>query len=352
MKNVKLTSSLLIRDASGRYVCHLPFSGNPAQLGDSTTLAKRLFNTLERKFESQPEFKQKYVNFMNDYLACGHMKLCTSVPSLNKPHYFLPHHGVFKDRKIRVVFNASAPSSSGVSLNHILHQGPKLHNDITDIILRFRQHKFVFSCDIKQMFRQISIHEDDQIFQLIYWREDTSVPLKVYQLTTVTYGMTSSPYLANRVVQQLIMDEGKNHPLAAEALQQQIYVDDALLGSNSLEEALHLQEDVVLLLKKGGFELSKWSSNHPKLLENVMQDNHETPLMLRTSEQPFSSVLGLKWISDIDVFSYLMHTPSSNYTKRTLLSSIAQMYDPCGWISPIVFWSKVLMQHVWTLGLD
>ena len=74
--------------------------------------------------------------------------------------------------------------------------------------------------------------------------------------------------------------------------------------------------------------------------------------MLRTSEQPFSSVLGLKWIPDIDVFSYLMHTPSSNYTKRTLLSSIAQIYDPCGWISPIVFWSKVLMQHVWTLGLD
>lgn len=340
------------RDSTGRYICRLPFQQSPAKLGISSTVAKQTFHALERKFSTQPEFKDTYTEFMSDYKSCGHMELCEAPPSSCESSYFLPHHGVFKNNKIRVVFNASAITSNGTSLNSLLHQGPKLHNDIPDIIFRFRQHRIVFLCDIKQMFRQILIHKDDQNYQLIYWREDASLPLEIYRLTTVTFGMSSSPFIANRVIQQLINDEGKNHPLAAKALRHQVYVDDAILGSDSIEEAIALQHDVVDLLKKGGFELRKWSANYPELLQNLPREHCDSPLMFRASGQPCLSVLGLKWLSESDEFSYMTSKPSTHFTKRTVLSAIAQIYDPLGWVSPVVFFAKAIMQHLWTLGLQ
>lgn len=342
------------RTPEGRYIVSLPFSDNPSKLGNSSKMAKSLFWSLENKFHSNPEYKESYVDFMRDYLSSGHMTLCQSPPHHDTPHYYLPHHGIVKDGKLRVVFNASAPTSTSSSLNSILHQGPKLHNNICDIILNFRRHAIVFSCDIKQMFRQVLIKESDQLFQLIFWRENEKMPLQVYQLTTVTYGVTSSPYLANRVIQQLIIDEGKNHPLAATALKDQIYVDDALLGSNSVENAQQLKDDVVQLLKKGGFELRKWSSNNPLLLQSIPEDHREKPIGFRAPEQPVHSVLGLKWSPNEDVFSYSVGTDKikETPTKRTVLSVISQIYDPSGWLTPVTFWSKSFMQYLWTLSLD
>lgn len=341
-----------LRDSTGKYICRLPFKETPEQLGNTSNLAKCAFYSLERKFSTQPELKEKYLEFMSDYLSSGHMKPCNKIPNSSQPHYFVPHHGVFKDGKIRVVFNASVASSTGLSLNSILHQGPKLHNDISNIILRFRQHKIAFGCDIRQMFRMILIHEKDHKYQLIYWRDNPSDTLQVFQLTTVTYGMSSSPYIANRVIQQLIEDEGHNHPCAAAALRDGIYVDDILVGSDSIDDALRLQEDITNLMSKGGFSLRKWTSNHHSILEAVPDDHRGTPLQLQNPDQLLCSILGLKWLPEADGFSYLVTTIKKPFTKRSVLSAIAHIYDPMGWIAPVVFYAKSFIQLLWTKGVD
>lgn len=338
------------RTDKGKYVCRLPFASDPTMLGNSSKHALKMFFILEKKLACQPQTKQLYSTFMNEYLHSGHMELSTTPPS-NEPNYYLPHHSVMKDNKIRVVFNASAPTSSNVSLNEILHQGPKLHNEIANIIFYFRLPRIVFTCDIRQMFRHIEIASEDQRFQLIYWRDEPTQPLKVFKLKTVTYGMRSSPFLANKVIQQLIVDEGHNHPIAAHALRDRLYVDDALLGSDTEEDALRLQRDVIQLLQKGGFDLRKWTSNSQVLLDSVSQDFRETPLQFSTSDQPTFNVLGLKWSPQNDVFSYAISTPSQPYTKRAVLSAIARIYDPCGWLTPVILWAKAIMQHLWALGL-
>lgn len=107
---------------------------------------KRRFENLERKFKSDPKLHQTYTDFMREYLKLGHMSIATE-PGV----YFLPHHAVFKPSpvpKIRVVFDASAQVASGQSLNSRLYTGPKLQQDIVDILLRFRVHKFVFTADV------------------------------------------------------------------------------------------------------------------------------------------------------------------------------------------------------------
>lgn len=339
------------RSQSGRYIVRLPLKESTEKLGDSSKNALRMFHVLEKRLSTNSNLKIKYHEFMQDYEATGHMVEIPKTSVIDKPNFFLPHHPVLRDDKLRVVFNASAPTTTGISLNDILFQGAKLHNEIPDIILHFRRHKIVFSCDIKQMFRQIVVHEDDQPLQLIYWREDPTLPLKIYQLTTVTYGMSCSPWIANRVIQKLIEDEGHHYPAAASALKQQIYVDDALLGSDTLKEALQLQRDITGLLSKGGFSLRKWTSNCAELLDAVPPDHRGIPLQFPSLDQPLCNILGLKWLPELDAFSYIVLIDKQTSTKRSVLSAIARIYDPMGWLTPVVFWAKSLMQYLWTLGL-
>jgi len=347
-------SSTHSRDPDGRYVVRLPFKADHPALGDSRLAAERRFKALEHKFQTQPKFCELYSAFMKEYSDSGHMTNVSTVEPSGQC-YFLPHHGVLKESssttKLRTVFDASSRTSSGVSLNDILLTGRKLQIDICDILLQFRTHNVVFVCDIRQMYRQIKVHPDDQNFQLILWRDAPTKPLETYKLGTVTYGMNSSPYLALKTLDQLAKDEGEAFPQAAKVLRSQIYVDDIITGADDEKAALELREQLVQLLQRGGFELRKWSSNSPTLLQSLPKEHLETPVFLENSQQPLFSVLGLHWSPTTDSFSYTFNLPQECPTKRNVLSLIAKIYDPCGYLAPCTMLAKCFMQLLWTTGL-
>ncbi|GFW34742.1 DUF1758 domain-containing protein [Trichonephila clavipes] len=108
----------------------LPFKNDNA-LGDSKVQAKRRFFSLEKRLQANPELRDRYVKFMQDYEHLGHMQLVPN-SELSKPSskcFYLPHFGVVREQsettKLRVVFDASAKTDSNLSLNDILHTGPK-----------------------------------------------------------------------------------------------------------------------------------------------------------------------------------------------------------------------------------
>ena len=162
-----------LRDEHGRYVLRFPIKANVSQLGDSHPTAHTMLLRTERRFERLPHLKQQYIDFMDNYQELGHMRQAPLNCSPARA-FFLPHHGIFKTHgdpsKLRVVFNGSVKLSSGFALNDCLYSGPKLQLDIVDVLLTWRKHKFVFTADIKQMFRQISIAAEDQSLQQILWR--------------------------------------------------------------------------------------------------------------------------------------------------------------------------------------
>jgi hypothetical protein len=343
------------RDQTGRYCVRLPFKADHPPLGQSISNAENRLHSIERKFKSQPEFKSLYSDFMTEYLSLGHMELAQNI-DLTAPHYFLPHHGVLKESssttRLRTVFDASAKTSNGISLNHILLTGRKMQTNICDLLLSFRTHNVVFSCDIRQMYRQIKVHPDDQCYQLILWRDNVDQTPSIFKLTTVTYGINCSPYLAIRTLHQLAADEGNSYPEAAEILRTQTFVDDVIAGGDSEEEALILQKQLISLLERGGFELRKWTSNSSRLLQDLPDGHLESPVFLQDSLQPHFTILGIHWSPTTDSFTYNLNLPQNSRTKRQVLSVIAQIYDPCGFLSPIVMWAKQFMQLIWTKGLN
>lgn len=81
--------------------------------------------------------------------------------------YYTPHHGVLSSNKFRVVFNASAKTTSGVSLNETQLVGEKLQRDLFITLINFRQYKFAMTADIEKIYRQISVHQNVRKFQKI-----------------------------------------------------------------------------------------------------------------------------------------------------------------------------------------
>ncbi|CAB0004530.1 unnamed protein product [Nesidiocoris tenuis] len=217
-----------------------------------------LIQHFERRLSKQPELYETYRKFMLDYLQSGHMEP-TTLPNSGQITYYLPHHAVHRDNdppeKIRVVFNASQKSSTGLSLNDILLPGPSLQLNIADVVTRFRSDRFVFTADVRQMFRQIEHIKSDRDMLRIIWRNSSDDPIQDYRLKTVTYGTASAPYLACRVLQELA-DEGRNsHPIASTLILTRTYVDDINGGGDTIPEALQARDELVDLLSSAQFEL-------------------------------------------------------------------------------------------------
>lgn len=120
---------------------------------------------------------------------------------------YLPHHAVIKDisetSKLRVVFDASAKTSTGISFNEIQHIGPVVQDNLYSILLRYSQHQYVVSADVEKTYRQILIQPSQRRLQLILWRDESLQPIKIFELNTVTYGTALAPFLSTRCLLQL-----------------------------------------------------------------------------------------------------------------------------------------------------
>ncbi|XP_049290020.1 uncharacterized protein LOC125767458 [Anopheles funestus] len=349
----KLYQDTTQRDDTGRYIVRLPKQPDfEEKLGLSKLSALRRFTMLERRLERDPHIKAAYHEFMHEYLELGHMSLIQA-PADDESAYYLPHHPVFKasstTTKTRVVFDGSAKTSSGYSLNEALCVGPAVQDDLLDIILRFRTYKVAVVGDIAKMYRQILLHPDDRKYARICFRFDSHSPIQYYELNTVTYGLSPSSFLATRTLQQLANDEGTTYPVAASALKSNFYVDDFIGGADSIESARRLRVELDELLSRGGFELRKWTSNRLEVLTGLTADQIGTQSALQFIPDETVKTLGVSWEPEHDVLSFesAIDTDTASPTKRSILSNIARMFDPLGLISPIVVRAKILMQELW-----
>ncbi|XP_055680362.1 uncharacterized protein LOC129788386 [Lutzomyia longipalpis] len=262
------------------------------------------------------------------------------------PGYYMPHHGVLKESsattKWRMVYNASAKTSTGYSLNDLLRIGPVVQPDLIRILLGFRQHQYAMTADISKMYPQLMMHPIHLKYQQFVWRDDKSQPIQDFRFTRVCFGVASSPFLATRALLQLANEHQDTHPLAAEALRKAFYVDDCILSVETLSKALEVQSQLIDLLKRGGFLLTKWTANHPSLQPT---DSNETDAVHITD--PTTSALGLMWYSNADTFTFQspISMDEENKTKREILSAIARLFDPLGLIGPVVIEAKILMQE-------
>lgn len=354
----KLFTNTTTRDQDGRYIVSLPRKQTKVLLGDSKAIAYKRLYMLESKLDKVPEQKQQYISFMREYEKLGHMtELSFEEDRQAEESYYIPHFPVIREDStstpLRVVFDASQNTTSGISLNDTLMTGPQIQNNLMSILLRFRLHNYVIAGDIHKFFRQVKVMEEQRCLQKICWRENKMQTVKIFQLNTVTYGMTSSPYLASRSLKQLMIDEGHNYPLAA-STHNSWYCDDYLGGHDDLQMATELRSQISQLLLLGGFKICKWISNNTQILETIPETDRAKDASLQFDQDYSTKALGLVWFPAKDQFTYTVSEDVQADTKRTILSEIAKLFDPLGLIQPILTNAKLIMQHIWQckLGWD
>jgi len=105
------------------------------------------------------------------------------------------------------------------------------------------------------------------LLQRILWCNDLSANVDTYELTTVTYGTTSASFLATRYLKHLAEQHAHQFTRDSACVLRDFYVDDMLTGTDTVDELKPIRDETIQLLKLGTFELSKWTSNCPELLE-------------------------------------------------------------------------------------
>ncbi|XP_029163323.1 uncharacterized protein LOC114934777 [Nylanderia fulva] len=258
------------QDSYGRYTVKVPVNESLInQLGDSKSIALKRLQNLEKRFCREPALKEQYARFISEYLSLGHMKQVNELPNEHEQSYYLPHHCVFKgsepSSKIRVVFYASCKSASGVSLNNALSVGPVVQQDLTSILLRF-----------------------------------------------LTYETSSASFLATRCLKDLAERHTLKFPVGSTHFLHDFYVDDILTRADSIQKTKSIWDEIIQLLKLGSFELSKWASTHPQLLDSL-DNQSDKPIPIE--DKTISHILGIQWNQDADTFHF-SYTPYAEHKAK------------------------------------
>ena len=348
------------RDKDGRFTVPLPKKEAAEPLGESRSSAVRRFLSLERSLHRKGKFEQ-FAQVVDEYFTQEHAEL-VPLKDLDKPCedvFYLPMHAVTKESstttQLRVVFDASAKTRSGVSLNDQLLVGPTVHAPLLDVLLRFRCHKVALTADISKMYRAVCLPPAQRDLHRFVWRRSPNETLSDYRMTRLTFGVSASSFAANMAVKQNARLHEHLFPLAASVVDLSFYVDDVLTGADSIPAAIRLQKELQELFAKGGFVLRKWRSSQPAALFHLPHDLiDQQSCQGLPAEDNFTKVLDIEWSTDSDSFRLTAgNFPSvPTLTKRALSSKIAKVYDILGLFSPSVIKVKLLLQRLWEAGID
>ena len=264
-------------DSEGRFLVPLPKRSTASKLGESRAQAVSRFISFERVIHAKGEFEE-VEKVIDEYFVSKHAE---PVPQadLEKPPsevFYSPIHVVRKESstttKVRAIFDASAKTSTGISLNDILLVGPTVHPPLVDVLIRFRTYRVALIADVSRMYRAIRLADADTDLHCFVWRSSPTTPLSDFRMTRVTFGVFLSSFIANMCVKQNAVDFSMEYPNAAKVVSESFYVDDCLTGFNSPEEALELQA----LFDRGGFLLRKWNASEPSILHQIDPDLQDT----------------------------------------------------------------------------
>ncbi|KAG1656930.1 hypothetical protein GQR58_023669 [Nymphon striatum] len=338
-----------------RYSVSLLWKGDTSHLMNNEEQAFKRLIYLENRLDRNLKLKNTYNDAIkqmeqNDFIE--EIDMCT--PKNNSNVFYLPHHPVIKTSsfttKVRPVFDASAKGPNGVSLNDCLHSGTSLIPDLVAVLIRFRRWTVALCGDIEKAFLQINLDKSERDFHRFLWKQNNKI--RHMRFKRVTFGVKCSPFLLNAVVKFHLQNQTPSD--AVHELHDNLYVDDLLTGANSVEEAIDLYQQTTEIIAKAGMNLRQWASNSPEIIKSIQQCRKGNVCELNNNQ---TKILGLVWDCETDSFSFIISELLKDIeclvvTKRLVLSSIAKIFDPLGFITPYTIAAKILFQDICKRGSD
>lgn len=339
----------------GHYCLNLPFRKKELSLPNNFSVAKQRALSLRRKFLKNELFFQEYSSRISEMVDKGYAEEVPTqqLSGSNSNVWYIPHHGVHHPRKktIRVVFDCAA-TFKGTSLNRELLQGPNLNSTLLGVLLRFRQEPVAIMGDIQAMFHQVKVTKEDRDFLRFLWwpKGDLTKHVTEFRMTVHLFGAVSSPSCAIYALRRTADDNQAD--FSAEVIQtvkENFYVDDCLKSVASEEEAILMVKHLTALCQRGGFTLTKWVSNNRIVLQTLPEEHRAKDLKelnLDMDKLPLERALGLRWCAETDSFNFKMEIHQAACTRRGMLSVSSSVYDPLGFLAPVLLPAKIMLQEL------
>ena len=348
---------------NGRYQVPVLWRKFPPSVKNNYHYALARLQALEKSRAFRDEsIRQEYMDQINDWLRSNFVEPVLT----NEPHkdlaYYIPHMAVINlgkvSSKLRIVMDAAAAPHGKDPLNKYVHKGPKLINELVEVLLRFRRDRIAVAADIEKMFHKISMPEQDRDFHRFLWRENPQAAPSVYRWVSHVFGNAGSPCVAITTVKTHAGNQKAKYPLASDALIHSTLVDDSLVSLPTAAEATALLRQLRALLGEMGMNIKKVVSNSKEVLQNVSQGEISPSLRLEDflpteDTLPVVKTLGVVYLSATDEYSFTLKKPtdSHRWTKRTLLQFEARLYDPHGLLLPHTVAARILLQRAWRASL-
>lgn len=352
---IQIMDSHFHKGSDGGWVAPLPFRSSRSRLPNNRSQAVKRANILTKSLEKNEVKQQHFVQFMEKLFNNGHAEIAPKL-SQNEECWYLPIFGVYHPRKpnqVRVVFDSSAVFE-GVSLNSVLLQGPDLVNSLQGVLIRFRKDIVAFMADIEQMFYSFSVEERDRNFLRFLWHQDNdlSKPLIEYRMCKHVFGNSPSPSVATYGLRRSVESSSVD---VREYVTRDFYVDDGLSSQPSGQCAIDLLSRAQLDLRASNLRLHKIASNCSDIMKAFPSSDLAKGLEdvdLESDDLPSQRSLGLVWNIGSDTFVFKADMVTQPVSKRGLLATINSVFDPLGFVAPVILKGRLILREVMSNNLD
>ena len=285
--------------------------------------------------------------------------MITDNPAQN---YFL-WSAVWKENSIstpcRIVFNASLPTDSKLSLNDILAKGTNNMNALVEVFMRWRVYASAFHTDVQKMYNSVKLEERDWCLQRYIWQTNLDpryIPEEKV-IKTLIYGVKSSGNQAERALRLTADNYKSQYQQVNEIIKNDVYVDDCLSGQNTTDDSFERADELDIVLMHGGFQLKGFTFSGFDPPKSLSEDGRSI------------SVAGMKWYSKDDVltldisplnfskrsFGQRQNASSDipqSLTRRQCVSKVAEVFDLTGMITPLTAAMKLDLHNLVLRNLD
>lgn len=345
-----MRESVKIND-QGRVEAPIPLKDDEPLPCNRWPVFHRTKNTLDR-LKSKPKELEKCLQSIGDSLASGFME---RVPDSEKEVYqagkswWLPIFAVWhpQKEKPRMVCDAAA-KFQGICLNDKLLKGPDINHQLRALLQNVREDKIAIMADIETMFSNFSVSPADRDLLRFFWwdKNDPTQEIVQYRYTSHVFGCTSSPAVASWcLLYSTFLPGAKIFPQGSKFIAQFCYVDD-LIGSVSSEaEAIECLGQAKSILDNVNIRLHKLMSNSDQVLEYFPEKDRAVGCKV-IGEKSEHKTLGVSWNPVKDEFLIKVDISDRKFTKRNVLSTINSIYDPLGFVSPVVLGGRLIQRLV------
>ena len=336
----------------------------PWNMPNNRRMAEKRLRTFQKTMAENPAHKKHVQEMFERFKKEGIIVPIDESKLIPGKHSYLSYFPVMREASastpIRIVYDAAA-ECQGVCLNDFIAAGPNVTNTVVSSLIKYRLNKVAFAADIKEMFHQVQLEDKDKYYHLILV-EDPDGVVRTYAFARHCFGNRGSPTAATVTAQYNAYLAREEFPKAADIIINSSIMDDCLGSVGTAEEALEVIHNLQEIFGRISMKLHKITSSSKEVLASLNEELRSKSVKTISFDKDESGILmeetktlGLIWSGETDSFRFTLNALEKikpPWTKRKLIKFYAALYDPIGWLLPVIMRGRSIFQKTWIEKLN